>query len=103
MVIGVSRGFSKKLELVGVGYRAIKNNNELILKLGYSHDVIYSIPKNLSIECIKPTLISVNGINKQEVNQVAANIRSFRKPDAYKGKGIRYYGELIKLKEGKKK
>lgn len=103
MVIGVSRGFSTKLELVGVGYRAIQNNSELVLKLGYSHDVVYSIPNNVIIECIKPTLISVNGINKQEVNQIAANIRSFRKPDAYKGKGIRYYGEVIKLKEGKKK
>lgn len=103
MIIGVSRGFTVKLELVGVGYRASKNNNNLVLKLGYSHDVIYEVPEYVTVECIKPTLISVNGIDKQQVNQIASNIRSFRKPDAYKGKGIRYYGEVIKLKEGKKK
>lgn len=103
MILGVSRGYNVKLELVGVGYRANYQEGILTLKLGYSHDVQYSVPENVEIKCIKPTLISITGIDKQIVNQVAAEIRLFRKPDAYKGKGIRYYGEVIKLKEGKKK
>jgi len=104
MVIGVSRGFSKKLELVGVGYRAsLEKNNSLNLKLGYSHPVEYSIPNDVKIQCLKPTLILITGIDHQRVNQVASEIRRFRSPEPYKGKGIRYGEEEISLKEGKKK
>lgn len=104
MIIGVSRGFSKKLELIGVGYKAyIDPENILNLRLGYSHIIRYTIPQDVKIQCLKPTLILIAGIDKQRVNQVAAEIRSFRKPEPYKGKGIRYDGEIIYLKEGKKK
>lgn len=103
MILGVSRGYNVKLELFGVGYRSTYSNQKLTLKLGYSHDIVYDVPKSIDLKCIKPTLISITGIDKQLVNQVAAEIRLFRRPDAYKGKGVRYYGEVIKLKEGKKK
>lgn len=104
MIIGVSRGFSKKLELVGVGYRAtLSQNDTLNLKLGYSHPIEYNIPKDVKIQCLKPTLILITGIDHQRVNQVASEIRRFRSPEPYKGKGIRYGEEVISLKEGKKK
>ena len=103
LVVGVSDGFTKKLELNGVGYRAQMQGNNLQLALGYSHDVIYPVPQGIKIECPKPTEIIVSGIDKQQVGQVAAEIREFRGPEPYKGKGIKYAGEFIFRKEGKKK
>lgn len=103
MVLGVSKGFSKKLEINGVGYRASKSDDVLFLSLGYSHDIAYSIPKGIDINCLKPTLIEISGIDKQLVGQVSAEIRNFRKPEPYKGKGVKYEGEYILRKEGKKK
>ena len=103
MVQGVSEGFSKKLELQGVGYRAAIKGKQLKLELGYSHSVLYDIPEGITIACEKPTDISVTGRDKQKVGQVASEIRSFRKPEPYKGKGIRYVGEYVRRKEGKKK
>jgi len=103
MVQGVSEGFTKKLEIQGVGYRAAMKGKQLKLELGYSHSVLYDIPEGITITCEKPTDISVKGRDKQIVGQVAAEIRSFRKPEPYKGKGIRYVGEYVRRKEGKKK
>ena len=103
MVQGVSEGFSKKLELQGVGYRAAIKGKQLKLELGYSHSVLYDIPEGITIACEKPTDISITGRDKQKVGQVASEIRSFRKPEPYKGKGIRYVGEYVRRKEGKKK
>ena len=101
MVLGVSEGFSKELEIQGVGYRADLKKGRLVLQLGYSHPIEYEIPEDIQIEVPATTSIKVSGINKERVGQVSADIRSFRKPDAYKGKGIRYKGERIKLKPGK--
>lgn len=103
VVVGVSKGFSIKLEIIGVGYRAAVADNSLVLQLGYSHEVNYPIPKGISIECERPTQILVSGTNKQQVGQVASEIRAFRKPEPYKGKGIRYENEYVMRKEGKKK
>ena len=103
MVQGVSEGFTKKLEIQGVGYRAAVQGKKLKLDLGYSHPVLYDIPEGITINCEKPTDIAVSGRDKQMVGQVAAEIRSFRKPEPYKGKGIRYVGEYVRRKEGKKK
>ena len=103
LVIGVTDGFKKELEINGVGYRAAIQGNLLKLSLGYSHDVDFEIPSNVKITCAKPTEILVEGIDQQVVGQVAANIRAWRKPEPYKGKGIRYKGEYIFAKEGKKK
>ena len=103
MVIGVSNGFSVNLEINGVGYRAAVEGKELKLQLGFSHDVVYPIPDGVKIECERPTAISVSGVDKQRVGQVAAEIRAFRKPEPYKGKGIKYADEIIHRKEGKKK
>jgi large subunit ribosomal protein L6 len=103
MVTGVSEGFTKELEIIGVGYRAAVQGQTLILQLGYSHDVNHAIPEGISIHCAKPTSIKVSGADKQNVGQVAAEIRAYRKPEPYKGKGIRYVGEIILRKEGKKK
>ena len=103
VVRGVDEGFTKNLEIVGVGYRAALEGNEIVLQLGYSHEVRFSIPDGIKIICERPTLIKVNGIDKQKVGQVAANIRKYRKPEPYKGKGIRYQNEYILRKEGKKK
>jgi large subunit ribosomal protein L6 len=103
MVTGVSEGFKKDLELVGVGYRAQVQGKTLNLQLGYSHDINYPIPEGLTIQCAKPTAISISGADKQQVGQVAAEIRGFRPPEPYKGKGIKYAGEQILRKEGKKK
>jgi large subunit ribosomal protein L6 len=103
LVLGVGEGFTKQLEINGVGYRAAVQGNVLKLQLGYSHDVDFPIPDGIDIQCERPTLISVSGIDRQRVGQVAAEIRAFRKPEPYKGKGIRYVGEYVQRKEGKKK
>ncbi len=103
LVTGVTEGFTKKLEITGVGYRAAVQGPNLQLQLGYSHDVQYPIPQGIQVQCPKPTEIVVSGIDKQQVGQVAAEIRQFRPPEPYKGKGVRYAGEYILRKEGKKK
>jgi large subunit ribosomal protein L6 len=103
LVTGVSTGFKKDLELVGVGYRAAMQGSDLKLSLGYSHDVIFTVPAGVSVSSPKPTEIVVEGIDEQQVGQVAANIREWRSPEPYKGKGIRYKDEYIFRKEGKKK
>ena len=101
MVIGVSEGYSKTLELVGVGYRAAVKGDKLEMSLGYSHPVIMDKPEGITFECPDQAKIVVSGIDKQQVGQVAADIRKWRKPEPYKGKGIRYQGEHIRRKEGK--
>ncbi len=103
LVTGVTEGFRKELAITGVGYRAQLLGKVLKLQLGYSHDVEYEIPDGIEIACAKPTEILVSGIDQQQVGQVAAEIRAWRKPEPYKGKGIRYKGEYIFRKEGKKK
>jgi large subunit ribosomal protein L6 len=103
LVVGVTQGFTQKLEINGVGYRAAVQGKNLNLQLGFSHDVAYPIPNGISIVCEKPTAISVSGIDKQMVGQVAAEIRSYRPPEPYKGKGVKYAEEHIRRKEGKKK
>ena len=103
MVTGVSKGFQKNLEINGVGYRAAVQGKNLNLQLGYSHDVQFPIPSDVKIVCEKPTSIQISGADKQRVGQVAAVIRGFRKPEPYKGKGIKYDTETIRRKEGKKK
>ena len=101
MVIGVSEGYSKTLELVGVGYRAALKGKDLEMQLGYSHPVLVEAPENITFEVPSQTEIVVSGPSKEQVGQVAANIRKWRKPEPYKGKGIRYEGEVVKHKEGK--
>jgi large subunit ribosomal protein L6 len=103
MVTGVSKGFSVGLEINGVGYRAAVQGDNLNLQLGYSHDVAFPIPGDVKIACERPTVITVTGADRQRVGQVAAEIRAFRPPEPYKGKGIRYSGEAVRRKEGKKK
>jgi large subunit ribosomal protein L6 len=103
MVAGVHRGFSRQLEIVGVGYRASVQGRKLVLQLGYSKDIEYEIPAGVTVACERPTAIRVEGIDKQQVGQVAAVIRGFRPPEPYKGKGIRYLNEHVLRKEGKKK
>jgi large subunit ribosomal protein L6 len=103
MVAGVSKGFTVNLEINGVGYRAAIQGKNLVLQLGYSHDVIFPIPEGVKITCEKPTAISITGADKQRVGQTAAVIRGFRKPEPYKGKGIKYDTEKVRRKEGKKK
>jgi len=103
MVAGVSKGFAKNLEIEGVGYRAAVQGKNLVLQLGYSHDVIFPIPGDIKITCEKPTSISITGADRQRVGQTAAVIRAFRNPEPYKGKGIKYAAEQIRRKEGKKK
>lgn len=103
MVQGVSEGFSRTLEITGVGYRAAVDGSLLNLQLGYSHEIKMAIPSDIEIKCARPTLITVTGYDRQRVGQIAAEIRSFRKPEPYKGKGIRYAGEYVRRKEGKKK
>lgn len=100
---GVTEGFEQRLEIIGVGFRAAVAGKNLQLNLGYSHDVSYAIPAGITIQCPKPTEIVVTGADKQKVGQVAAEIRQFRKPEPYKGKGVKYSGEYIHRKEGKKK
>jgi large subunit ribosomal protein L6 len=103
LVTGVTKGFERKLEITGVGYRAAVQGKNLQLALGYSHDVIYPIPEGIQIATPKPTEITITGIDSQKVGQVAAEIRGFRPPEPYKGKGVKYAGEYIFRKEGKKK
>lgn len=100
---GVTTGFSKTLEINGVGYRAALKGKDLQLQLGYSHDVLYPVPEGIQIQCTKPTEIIVSGHDKAQVGQVAAEIRRFRPPEPYKGKGVKYANEFIFRKEGKKK
>ena len=102
MIIGVSEGYEKKLKLVGVGYRASIQGKKVNLTLGFSHPVVYKIPDEIEIQTPSRTEITINGIDKQKVGQVAAEIRSLRPPEPYKGKGVRYQGEQISLKETKK-
>jgi large subunit ribosomal protein L6 len=103
MVIGVSDGFRRELEIQGVGYRAQMQGKMLKLQLGFSHDVDFPVPEGISIECPSQVEIVVSGVDKQQVGQVASNIRSYRRPEPYKGKGVRYKGEFVLRKEGKKK
>jgi large subunit ribosomal protein L6 len=102
MVTGVTTGFQKKLEIVGVGYRASKKGDDLEILVGYSHPVVVPPPVNIEFEVPVPTQIVVKGIDKQRVGQVAAELRSIRKPEPYKGKGIRYEGEVVRRKVGKR-
>ena len=103
MVVGVSQGFEKKLELIGVGYRAQAQGNKLNLTLGFSHPVIYEVPEGITIETPSQTEIVVKGADKQKVGQVSADIRAYRPPEPYKGKGVRYSDERVIRKEAKKK
>ncbi|MBV8937930.1 MAG: 50S ribosomal protein L6 [Alphaproteobacteria bacterium] len=103
MVTGVSKGFSVTLEINGVGYRAAVQGNTLNLQLGYSHEIAYPIPDDVKIACERPTLITVSGADRQRVGQIAAEIRAYRPPEPYKGKGIKYSTEIVRRKEGKKK
>src|SRR5438270_10474305 len=103
LVTGVTKGFERKLEITGVGYRAAVQGKNLQLALGYSHDVVYPVPEGIAITVPKPTEIVVNGSDSQRVGQVAAEIRSYRPPEPYKGKGVKYADEFIFRKEGKKK
>ncbi len=103
MVIGVTAGFEKKLQLLGVGYRAQAQGNKLNLTLGFSHPVVYEMPAGISVETPSQTEIVVKGADKQVVGQVAANIRGYRPPEPYKGKGVRYSDEVVRRKEAKKK
>ena len=102
LVTGVTKGFEEKLEITGVGYRAAVQGKSLNLQLGFSHDVTFPIPEGITIATPKPTEINISGINKQTVGQVAAEIRGYRPPEPYKGKGVKYAGEYIFRKEGKK-
>ncbi len=103
LVEGVSNGFTKTLELVGVGYRAQMQGKDVKLALGFSHDVIHKAPEGITISSSKPTEVIITGADKQVVGQVAAEIRNYRRPEPYKGKGVRYEGEYVRRKEGKKK
>jgi large subunit ribosomal protein L6 len=103
LIAGVTKGFERRLEISGVGYRAALAGKDLQLNLGYSHEVKYPIPSDIKIECPKPTEIVISGIDKQKVGQVAAEIREFRPPEPYKGKGVKYSDEHVFRKEGKKK
>ena len=103
MVKGVSTGYERSMEITGTGYRAAVQGQNLVLNLGFSHDVIYPVPTGIKITCERPTAIKVEGMDKRQVGQVAAEIRGFRGPEPYKGKGVRYADEVIRRKEGKKK
>jgi large subunit ribosomal protein L6 len=103
IMTGVTKGFERKLEITGVGYRAAVQGKNLQLALGYSHDVLYAIPEGIAVVTPKPTEIVVSGIDKKKVGQVAAEIRAYRPPEPYKGKGVKYSDEFIFRKEGKKK
>jgi large subunit ribosomal protein L6 len=103
IAVGVSKGFEKKLEITGVGYKAAVEGKMLNLSLGYSHPVLYPIPDGISVVCPKPTEVVITGIDRQKVGQVAAEVRAYRGPEPFKGKGVKYAGEFIFRKEGKKK
>ena len=100
---GISRGFLIYLKIVGIGYRAHLEQNTLFLKLGYSHDIIYNIPSSIKIFLLDPTLLCLFGIDKNQLTQIASNLRKLRKPSVYKGKGIRLLNEKINIKTGKRK
>jgi len=102
-VRGVSAGFSKSMEITGTGYRAAVQGKNLVLNLGFAHDVVYPIPDGIKVTCERPTAVRVEGVDKRLVGQVASEIRAWRPPEPYKGKGIRYSDETIRRKEGKKK
>ena len=101
MVTGVSTGFTKSMEITGTGYRAAVQGSRLVLNLGFSHDVIYPVPQGIKITCERPTLVKIEGMDKRQVGQVAAEIRGYRPPEPYKGKGVKYQGEVIRRKAGK--
>jgi large subunit ribosomal protein L6 len=103
LVTGVTQGFTEVLEMVGVGYKANVQGKNLNLALGFSHDVVYPIPDGITIKCPDATTIEISGSDKQKIGQIAAEIRKYRKPEPYKGKGVKYRGEFIFRKEGKKK
>ncbi|MBU6397173.1 MAG: 50S ribosomal protein L6 [Rhodospirillales bacterium] len=103
MVKGVSQGYSKTLEITGTGYRAAVQGANLVVNLGFSHDVTYPIPTGIKVTCEKPTSIKVEGVDKRQVGQVCAELRAWRPPEPYKGKGVKFEGEAIRRKEGKKK
>ncbi|VBB68566.1 LSU ribosomal protein L6p (L9e) [invertebrate metagenome] len=103
MVVGVDQGFSKRLDIVGVGYRAAVHENILTMALGFSHEIVYPIPECVTIRCDSPITMTITGASKERVGQVAAEIRSYRPPEPYKGKGVQYADEQIFRKEGKKK
>jgi large subunit ribosomal protein L6 len=103
MVQGVSAGYAKTLEITGTGYRASVQGSNLVMNLGFSHDVVYAIPPGIKVTCEKPTLIKIEGVDKRLVGQVCAEIRTWRPPEPYKGKGVKFEGEQIRRKEGKKK
>ena len=103
MVHGVSAGYTKVLEITGTGFRASVQGKNLVVNLGFSHDVVYPVPEGIMITTPKPTVIAVTGVDKRQVGQVAAEIRSYRPPEPYKGKGVKYENEQIRRKEGKKK
>ena len=103
MVKGVSTGYVKSMEITGTGYRAAVNGANLVINLGFSHDVVYPIPPGIKVTCERPTAIKVEGVDKRLVGQVCAEIRAWRPPEPYKGKGVKFEGEAIRRKEGKKK
>ncbi|HKM65470.1 MAG TPA: 50S ribosomal protein L6 [Acidisphaera sp.] len=103
MVRGVSAGYAKTLEITGTGFRAAVQGKNLVMNLGYSHDVVYAVPEGIKITTPRPTAITIEGVDKRLVGQVAAEIRAFRPPEPYKGKGVKFEGEAIRRKEGKKK
>lgn len=103
MIVGVTSGFTKRLEIKGVGYRASVEGNILTLALGYSHEIKYVVPAGILIQAEKPTLLVISGADAQKVGEVAAQLRALRKPEPYKGKGVRYEDEYVMMKEGKKK
>ena len=103
LVTGVSEGFTKELEINGVGYRAAVQGKDLVLQLGYSHEVRHAIPDGITVKCERPTAIAISGADKQKVGQMAAEVRAYRKPEPFKGKGVKYADETILRKEGKKK
>ena len=103
IVTGVCEGFTIRLEIIGVGYRAAVEGKDLVLQLGFSHEVRHPIPDGITVKCERPTLIDITGADRQRIGQFAANIRAYRKPEPYKGKGIRYANEFVLRKEGKKK
>ena len=102
IIWGLLKGYKKKLQMVGVGYKATVDGDKLVLKIGYSHDVFYNIPKNITINILKNNIIEIFGNDKIKVNQIAAEIRALKAPEPFKGKGIRYINEIINKKEGKK-
>ncbi len=103
MVKGVSTGYAKTMEITGTGYRAAVQGQNLVINLGFSHDVVYPLPKGIKVTCERPTSIKVEGVDKRQVGQVCAEIRAWRPPEPYKGKGVKFEGEAIRRKEGKKK